>query len=322
MHTSNLFYNEPVVTAAKKLCEASGMQKVFFTNSGAESNEAAIKAARKYSIDKYGKERTKILTLKNSFHGRTVAALEATGQDHFHTNFFPFTGGFDYVEANNIEDLKAKADDTTCALMMELIQGESGVRPLDPEFVKEAEAFCKENDILLVIDEVQTGIGRTGYFMSYQAYGIEPDLVSCAKGLGGGIPIGALLAGEKTKDVFAPGDHGSTFGGNPLAAAMACTVIDTVNDPKFLQDVRKKGEAFKERLKDIHSPLIQEVRGLGLMLGIQIPQDLIAQKKDEMQKHGLLVLKAGKDTIRLLPPLVIRQEQLDKAAEIIEECLL
>ena len=319
LSVSNLFYTEPMVSAASLLVPAPGMKKVFFANSGAEANEGAIKCARKYAADHYGPQRYKILTLTNSFHGRTIATLEATGQDHFHQNFFPFTNGFDYVEANNIEDLKAKADENTAAIMVELIQGESGVRPLDPAFVKAIEELCHEKDILFIDDEVQTGLGRTGKLFAYENYGVHPDIVSMAKGLGGGVPIGGFLVNEKTEGTLGKGDHGSTFGGNPLSAAAAKTVLKTILEDGFLEEVERKGNLMQSLLKQIDSRDILDVRGMGLMIGIQVPQEKIADYMEEIMDRGVLVLKAGKDTIRLLPPLVITDEDLKEAAAIMKE---
>ena len=244
MHVSNLFTTAPMVQTAKTLVEATGMGKVFFSNSGAESNEGAIKLARKYSFDKYGRGRSKIITLKNSFHGRTVTTLNATGQEKFHNYFFHFTEGFDYAEAGNMEDIRAKADDTTCAILMELIQGEGGVLPLDPEFVHAVEAFCRERDLLLLIDEVQTGIGRTGSLFCFQQYGIQPDVVTTAKGIAGGLPMGAVIAAKTCCDVLTPGTHATTFGGTPTCCAAANAVLDIVNRTEFLTDVRATGEYF------------------------------------------------------------------------------
>lgn len=318
---SNLFYTEPMILAADKLTDLAGMDKVFFANSGAEANEGMIKIARKYSWDKYqDKERMTIVTLKNSFHGRTIATLEATGQDKFHQNFFPFTEGFDYVEANNIDELKqVLATGKVAGVMMELVQGESGVRPLDPAFVEEAAKLCQDNDVLLMIDEVQTGIGRTGKFFSYQNYGLQPDLVSCAKGLGGGVPIGAVLGNEKTADVLKAGDHGTTFGGNPLAASAANVVLDLVGDPAFLQDVADKGVYFMDQLKAIDSDKIKDVRGLGLMIGVEVGPEAVMDSLAALREKGVLALKAGTGTIRLLPPLTLSKEQIDQAAAAFKE---
>lgn len=315
-HTSNLYYTEPCIQAAKLLCEKSGMKKVFFGNSGAEANEGVIKAARKYSFLKYGASRNKIIALQNSFHGRTMAALSATGQDAYHNFFFPFVDGFVFAKANDFADILSKMTDDVCAVMLETVQGEGGVVPLDKEYVQAVAKACKEKDILLIVDEVQTGMGRTGSLFSYQQFGIQPDLVSCAKGLGGGLPIGAVLFGEKTETVFVPGDHGSTFGGNPVVCAGAVHILNTM-DEAFLQDVQKKGAYLKEKIKKM--PHVENVAGLGMMLGIQL--DVEAKPViNALLEAGLLVLSA-KTKIRLLPPLTITQEELDKGLTILEQTL-
>ncbi|MGM9947903.1 aspartate aminotransferase family protein [Floccifex sp.] len=318
MHVSNLYYTKPMIDCAEKLVKASQMKNVFFANSGAEANEGMIKIARKYSFEKYGKNRNKILTLKNSFHGRTMATLSATGQDKFHHYFYPFVDGFDFVECNKIEDLKKKLDDSVCGIFMELIQGESGVLPLNYDFVKEVETICHEKDILLMIDEVQTGIGRTGTLFAFEQYDIKPDLVSLAKGLGAGIPIGAILANEKCQNVFQKGDHGSTFGGNPLSCAIANTVLDIVNQPDFLQDVKEKGNYFIDQIQSISSKEIKEVRGMGLMIGVVVDQNKRSTLIQELMKQGILVLSAGVDVIRLLPPLILSYEQIDEVISIMK----
>lgn len=315
-HTSNLYYTEPCIQAAKLLCEKSGMKKVFFGNSGAEANEGVIKAARKYSFLKYGASRNKIIALQNSFHGRTMAALSATGQDAYHNFFFPFVDGFSFAKANDFADILSKMTDDVCAVMLETVQGEGGVVPLDKEYVQTVAKACKEKDILLIVDEVQTGMGRTGSLFSYQQFGIQPDLVSCAKGLGGGLPIGAVLFGEKTETVFVPGDHGSTFGGNPVVCAGAVHILNTM-DEAFLQDVQKKGAYLKEKIEKM--PHVENVAGLGMMLGIQL--DVEAKPViNALLEAGLLVLSA-KTKIRLLPPLTITQEELDKGLTILEQTL-
>jgi len=319
MHASNLYYTEPMVQVAKALVTSSGMGKVFFSNSGAEANEGMIKLARKYSFDKYGEGRNKIITLKQSFHGRTVTTLKATGQDKFHQFFFPFTEGFDYAAAGDIEDLKAKADSTTCAVMMEMIQGEGGVLPLDKEYVQAAWAFCQEHDILFLVDEVQTGIGRTGSLFCYEQYGIQPDIVSMAKGLGGGVPIGAVMASKKCADVLGAGTHGTTFGGNPFCCTAARTVLSVVNTPEFLQEVRAKGEYLKNAILSIGTEKIKTVRGMGLMLGIVVDKDERAGLIANLMEKGVLVLTAGTETIRLLPPLVITYEEMDSAISVMKE---
>ena len=320
MHVSNLFTTEPMVQVAKKLVEKTHLNgKVFFANSGAEANEGAIKLARKYSFDKYGEGRYKIVTLVNSFHGRTVTTLKATGQDRFHNYFFPFTEGFDYAVANDFDSVRQKADEMTCAVMMELVQGEGGVLPLDREFVKQVEAFCRERDILLIIDEVQTGIGRTGSLFCFQQYGIRPDVVTMAKGLGGGVPVGAVLAAESCANVLTPGTHATTFGGTPLVCAAANAVLDTVGDGQFLEKVKEKGEYLKNGILSIGSPNILGVRGMGLMLAIIVEDGKHAAYANKLLEKGVIGLTAGKNAVRLLPPLTISKEEMDEALTIMKE---
>ena len=319
MECSNLYYSKPMVDAAKKLVEYTGLCKVFFSNSGAEANEGMIKLARKYSYDKYGEGRDVIITLKQSFHGRTITTLKATGQDKFHQYYFPFTGGFDYATENDIEDLKRVANEKTCAVMVELIQGESGVVPLDKEYVKAVEEFCHSNDILFLVDEVQTGIGHTGTLFCFEQYDVLPDVVTTAKALGGGVPIGTVITGDKCKDTFGPGDHGSTFGGNPLSCKAADTVLSIVTEPDFLNHVKVVGAALKTGIENIQSDKIKEVRGIGLMLGIVVDPEKRADYVQAMMDKGLLTLTAGKDAIRLLPPLTLSLEEVDKALEIMKE---
>ena len=319
MECSNLYYSKPMVDAAKKLVEYTGLSKVFFSNSGAEANEGMIKLARKYSYDKYGAGRDVIITLKQSFHGRTITTLKATGQDKFHQYYFPFTEGFDYATANDIEDLKRVANDKTCAVMVELIQGESGVVPLDKEYVKAVEEFCHSKDILFLVDEVQTGIGHTGTLFCFEQYNVLPDIVTTAKALGGGVPIGAVITGAKCKDTFGPGDHGSTFGGNPLSCKAADTVLSIVTEPDFLNHVKVVGAALKTGIENIHSDKIKEVRGIGLMLGIVVDPDKRTEYVQAMMDKGLLTLTAGKDAIRLLPPLTLSLKEVDEALSIMKE---
>lgn len=318
-HVSNLFYSEPYVALAERLCLRSGMSAAFFANGGAEANEGMIKLARKYSFDKYGPGRSTILTLNNSFHGRTVTTLAATGQAVFHQYFFPFTEGFRYADANDIDSIRETGGDDVCAVMLELVQGEGGVYPMEQEFVHQLAVLCAENDWLLLVDEVQTGIGRTGTLFCYEQYGIEPDIVSMAKGLGGGVPIGAILCGEKCADTLQAGQHGSTFGGNLLACRAAQTVLSIVNDPQFLASVKEKGEYIREQLLAMDSPAIHDVRGLGLMLGIGVDPQQRAGYVSALQEKGVLVLTAGADTIRLLPPLVITKEDIDQALACMKE---
>lgn len=308
-HISNLYYSPLQTEVSKKICELTGMDKVFLCNSGAEANECAIKIARKYSFDKYGEGRQKILTLVNSFHGRTVTTLAATGQDVFHNFFFPFTEGFDYVTANDICDLESKISDEVCAVFIELIQGEGGVMPLSQEFVDAAEKICKEKDILLMIDEVQTGVSRTGTVYCYEQYGIKPDVVTSAKGLGGGVPIGACLCNEKLSDVMTAGTHGTTFGGNPIACAAAREVLSRVTTKAFLEEVCRKGDYIREKLTDM--PNVKEVRGKGMMIGIVTEKDNAKEIAGKCVENGLLILTA-KTLLRLLPPLNISYEEIDK----------
>ena len=319
-HVSNLFTTEPMVQVAKKLVEKTHLNgKVFFANSGAEANEGAIKLARKYSFDKYGEGRYKIVTLVNSFHGRTVTTLKATGQDRFHNYFFPFTEGFDYAAANDFDSVRHKADEMTCAVMMELVQGEGGVLPLEKEFVQQVGAFCRERDILLIIDEVQTGIGRTGSLFCFQQYGIRPDVVTMAKGLGGGVPVGAVLAAESCSNVLTPGTHATTFGGTPIVCAAANAVLDTVGDGQFLEQVKEKGEYLKNGILSIGSPNILGVRGMGLMLAIIVEDGKHAAYANKLIEKGVLALTAGKNAVRLLPPLTISKEEMDEALTIMKE---
>lgn len=315
-HISNLYYTEPCVKAAQLLCEKSGMKKVFFGNSGAEANEGVIKAARKYAFLKYGEGRNTIVALENSFHGRTMAALSATGQAAYHNFFFPFVEGFVFAKANDIADTLSKLTDDVCAVMMELVQGEGGVTPLEKEYVQAVYQACREKDILFIVDEVQTGIGRTGSFYSYQQFDIQPDLVSSAKGLGGGLPIGAVLFGEKTQDVLVPGDHGSTFGGNPVVCAGAVEILSRMDDA-FLAAVSEKGAYLKAAIEKM--PHVTGIAGMGMMLGIELDTD-VKPIVNTLLEHGLLVLTA-KHKMRLLPPLTISQEELEKGLAILKEVL-
>lgn len=319
-HVSNLYYTEPYARLASRLVPAAGMAAVFFGNSGAEANEGIIKTARKYSYEKYGKGRATIITLKNSFHGRTITTLKATGQDHFHEYFFPFTEGFRYAAANDLSSLEEMAGDDVCAVMLELIQGEGGVNPLNKDYVAQVAQLCREKDWLLLIDEVQTGIGRTGSLFAYQQFGLEPDVVSFAKGIAGGLPFGGFLVNEKCRHVLRQGNHGSTFGGNPMAAAAAGVVMDTLT-PAFLQEVQKKGQYLQEGIKNLHSPYVSGVRGMGLMMGVGVQGMTHKELRDKLQGKGLLTLTAGADTLRLLPPLVITKEEIDRGLAVMAEVM-
>lgn len=316
-HTSNLFYTQPGVELAELLCKKSGMKKCFFGNSGAEANECAIKAARKYSLDKYNNpDRNIIISLTQSFHGRTLATLKATGQDVFHTTFGPFPEGFVYAEANNFESFMNVYNENVCAVIMEMVQGEGGVIPLNNNFIKKVIEFCKEYDIIVIIDEVQTGNGRTGSMYAYQQFGIEPDLVSTAKGIAGGLPMGVCLFGEKTKDTMTPSSHGSTFGMNPVVAAGALSIVKRLDD-EFLASVTAKGEYIRNRLAECKN--VKSVTGMGLMLGIETTKDAKEVVMKCIEK-GVLPLTA-KTKIRLLPPLNISDKELEKAMDIITEVI-
>ncbi len=312
-HTSNLYYSEPCANLAEMLCARTGFKKVFFSNSGAEANECAIKVARKYAAEKKGSEYNTIITLKNSFHGRTVTTLAATGQDVFHKEFLPLTDGFIYCEANNSEELrKLVADNKIAAIMFETIQGEGGVLPLSDEFVNTIFELAEKNDILTIADEVQTGNGRTGELYGFMNYGVKPDIFSTAKGLGGGLPLGATVLGEKVKDVLIPSSHGSTFGGNPVACAGAVNILSRITS-ELLEDVKAKSLYIINSLSNAEG--VKSVSGKGFMLGIETVRD-VSDVIEECRKNGVLVIKA-KNKVRLLPALNIPEELLKKAVNII-----
>lgn len=335
-HVSNYYNSDVSVTFAEKLVQATepvGMKNVFLANSGAEANEGAIKLARKYSFLKYGYGRHNIVTLKGSFHGRTITTLAATGQEKFHKDFGPFTDGFSYIKGGNIDALdKALDKRTIAAFIIEAVQGESGIVPQSEEYVAAAADICAQRDILLIFDEIQCGLGRTGTFLAMEHYKdssgspIKADIVTLAKGLAGGIPVGAVLAGAKTCSVFSPGDHGSTFGGNPVAAAAGLVVLKTVNNPEFLSENVRKGEKIMNAIRN--SPKVKEVRGRGLMIGFDIDTGAwltvkagIARADLANNKNGLLILSAGANTLRLLPPYVINDSEIDQGLEILFELL-
>lgn len=317
-HTSNLYYNTATAKLYDALVKHTKMSRAFLCNSGAEANECAIKLARKYSYDKYGENRNIILTLKNSFHGRTMQTLTATGQDVLHPDCFaPYVGGYAYCEPN-IDSFKSALNDNVCAVMMEMIQGEGGVVPLDKSFVNEVCKIANERDILIIVDEVQTGIGRTGKLMCAEHFGICPDITTVAKGLGGGLPIGACLCGDKAKDVMTPGTHGSTFGGNPVVCAGAEYILDTVDNPEFLADVARKGDIIRSRLKECKN--IISVRGIGMMVGIEVDGKTGADVAKACLEKGLIVLTAKK-LVRLLPPLNISDDELNRGLDILCETI-
>ena len=314
-HVSNLYYTEPCVKVAQYLCEKTGLSKVFFCNSGAEANECAIKYARKYSMEKKGPEYCNIITLKNSFHGRTLTTLSATGQEHYHELFQPLTPGFFHVDAGDVEGLKQLVTQhPTAGILIEIIQGEGGVIPLTKEFVEGVAAICAQQDIPLMVDEVQTGNGRTGKLYGYMHFGIQPDIVSTAKGLGGGLPIGATMVSKKLEAVLQPGDQGSTYGGNPVCCAGALSVISRLTDD-FLAQVQEKSRYVFSQLQNAEG--IESVSGLGLMIGIKTVKPAKEVVATCMEK-GILVLTA-KDKVRLLPALNIPMEQLEKAVAVIKE---
>ncbi|MDD6213830.1 MAG: aspartate aminotransferase family protein [Firmicutes bacterium] len=311
-HTSNLYYNSNGALLAKMLCERTGMKKVFFSNSGAEANECAIKTARKFGTDR-ADEKNVIVTLKNSFHGRTITTLSATGQDAFHTSFTPFTEGFKYVEANDTEELKKAITPEVTAIMIEIVQGEGGVNTLSKRFLDEIEKITTENEILLIVDEVQTGNGRTGQLYAYMNFELTPDIVSTAKGLAGGLPLGATMLGERVKDTLSPGTHGSTFGANPVCAAAAISNLERIDDA-LLKEVRRKSELIQSELKKING--VKSVSGMGLMLGIETEKSA-KEIADICLKNGLLVLTA-KIKVRLLPALNITDEEIKKGLKILK----
>lgn len=316
-HTSNIVHNKPSADLSEKLCELSGYNKVFLSNSGAEANETAIKLARKYSFDKYGKGRSDILCLINSFHGRTLAALSATGQDGYHNFFFPFVEGFKFAKANDIESIKENIDGC-CAVLLEVIQGEGGVLCLEKEFVQKISQICEENDILLICDEVQTGIGRTGKLLAMEHFCVRANITTLAKGLGAGLPIGAVLADKKCENVLTFGTHGSTFGGNPIVCAGALTVLDKIVNAEFLQGVEKKGQYIVDELLKLEQ--VKSITGMGLMLGIETQNDNAKDLVAECLNLGLIVLMA-KNKIRVLPPLNISQEMLERGLDILKTVL-
>ena len=314
-HMCNYYYCPENTALAQELSQASGMAKAFFCNSGAEANECAVKIARKYG-EKRGAYR--IVTLENSFHGRTLTTLAATGQEGFHREFLPLTEGFLYAQAGDLAGIQALLDGSVCAVMLEMVQGEGGVIPMDEGFVQGLAQLCREKDVLLLIDEVQTGIGRTGRFFAYQGYGVQPDVVTCAKGIAGGLPMGACLVSERLGDILQPGQNGSTFGGNPIASAAARVVVRRVSEPDFLQSVAEKGAYFREKLEAM--PQVEYVRGRGLMLGVKLKEKDAHDVLVQCAKAGLLILTA-KELVRFLPPLTITQEDIDQGLAIFQQVL-
>jgi acetylornithine/N-succinyldiaminopimelate aminotransferase len=328
-HVCNYYQTDTAAAFAEKLvaaCSGSGMKNLFLGNSGAEANEAACKIARKYSLKKYGPGRHTIVTLRGSFHGRTITMLAATGQDSFHKDFGPFTPGFTYIPGGDIDALEKALDAKTVAgLLIEAVQGESGIRPQSPEFIEAAARLCAERDILLMFDEIQCGLGRTGSFLALEQYRcggkpIKADIITLAKGLAGGLPAGAVLAGEKAADVFEVGDHNSTFGGNPVAAAAGQVVLETINNPAFLAEISRKGEKIMAAIREWNHPAVGEVRGRGLMIGIDIDRDAWPVLEAGIAR-GILILAAGQKTLRLLPPYTITDSEIDQGLEILQKLL-
>ena len=318
-HISNLFYSEPYIRLAEQMCRRTGMSNVFFANGGGEANEGMIKLARKYSFDKYGKGRGTVITLKNSFHGRTITTLAATGQDVFHNYFFPFTDGFRYAEPN-LDAVEAVAGHDVCAVMVELVQGEGGVLPLEKEFVHALADLCAKRDWLLLVDEVQTGVGRTGSLFVFQQYGVTPDVASFAKGIAGGLPMSGIMANEKCREVLTPGTHATTFGGNPVCAAAALAVLDIL-DADFLAAVKEKGDYLRNAIEAMNLPCLGSTRGMGLMIGVEVKAPFTNKElAARLIANGLLVLTAGPG-LRLLPPLVITKEEMDEGLAILKQTL-
>jgi acetylornithine/N-succinyldiaminopimelate aminotransferase len=320
LHTSNLFFNKPMLKTGAKLVEVSEMSKVYFCNSGTEANETAFKIARKYSSEKYGNNRGVIISLSESFHGRTMMSLMATGIEKYHAYFYPLPEGFRHVAINDIEGFKSAVDISVCAVILESVQGEGGVNPLDKSYVDEVVDICRKNDIAIIFDEVQAGIGRTGKLFGYQNLGVKPDIVTTAKGLSAGIPVGAVLVSDKYSKVLSIGDQGTTFGANPLAMVSAEVVIGKIESPGFYDEVNKKGAYIKKFIGKLNSDKIVDIRGVGLFIGIEV-----SGRADEIQKKardkGLLILTAGhNDVVRFLPPLTITYDEIDEALEILKGC--
>lgn len=319
-HVSNLYWIQPQVEAAQKLVEESGLDKAFFCNSGAEANEAAIKLARKYFYRKQQASRNQIIVFKESFHGRTLATVTATGQSKYQEGFAPLPGGFEYAQFNNLASVEDLVNENTCAVLVEPVQGEGGIKPADPLFLSGLRKLCDKEGILLIFDEVQCGMGRTGSLFAFQQYQVKPDIITLAKGLGGGFPIGAMIANEKASSGFAPGDHASTFGGNPLAAAVARQVLDILGDGNFMQQVVKNSAYLKDELDKINDNRIIETRGKGFMLGMEFNCQIKGLIDTCLQK-GLLLVGAGPNVLRFVPPLTVSEAEIDQAINIIKEAL-
>ncbi len=323
IHCSNLYYTEQQARLAKKLVEASGLGKAFFCNSGAEAVEAAMKLARKHAKNEHGSQKYEIITALHSFHGRTLAAITATGQPKYQQGFEPLPAGFRYVPFNDIQALKGAISENTCAIMLEPVQGEGGVNVAGHDYLREVRALCNEHEILLIFDEVQTGMGRTGRLFAYEHYGIKPDILALAKALGSGFPIGATLARKEVAQTFKPGDHASTFGGNPLACAAALATLEVMQTPEFLEQVRAKSTLFQTKLWELQSafPFVKEVRGLGLLVGLELKEDIARELLQGCQKRGLLINAIGANVLRFIPPLIASEKELQEAVEILAASL-
>ncbi len=322
IHTSNLYYNEPMGEAAEKLIKASGMDKVFFTNSGTEAIEGALKAARKYAYLKDGNTDHEIIAMNHSFHGRSMGALSVTGNTHYQDPFRPLIGGIRFAEFNNLDSVKAQVTEKTCAVIMETVQGEGGIYPADPEFLRGVKALCEEKDILLILDEIQCGMGRTGNMFAWQEYGVEPDIMTCAKALGCGIPVGAFVLNKKTAEhSLVPGDHGTTYGGNPLACAAVRTVFDIFEKEKIVEHVQEVGAYLEQRLNALVEKydFLAQRRGKGLIQGLVVTGRPVGEIVLKAMENGLLVITAGTDVLRMVPPLVISKADVDEMIEKLEK---
>lgn len=324
IHTSNLYYNLPLADAAEKLVKASGMDKVFFTNSGTEAIEGAIKVARKYAWLKDKRTDHEIIAMNQSFHGRSLGALSVTGNAHYQEPFKPLIGGIRFADFNDLESVKAQITDRTCAIILETVQGEGGIYPADPEFLKGVRKLCDEHDILMILDEIQCGMGRTGSMFAWQDYGVMPDVMTCAKALGCGIPVGAFVLNRKTaENSLVPGDHGTTYGGNPLACAAVSKVFDLFEEQKIVEHVREIAPYLEEKLDALVEKYDSAAarRGKGLMQGLVIKGKPVGEMISKAMEHGLLVISAGSDVLRMVPPLVIEREHVDEMISILEKCL-
>lgn len=323
IHTSNLYYNVPAIEAAQKVVEATGLKKVFFTNSGTEAIEGAIKMAKRYAYDRDGHANHEIIAMNHSFHGRTLGALAVTGNAHYQEPFGPMIDGIKFAEYNNLESVKSLITDKTCAILLETLQGEGGIYPADEEFIKGIRKLCDENDIIMICDEIQCGMGRTGKMFAYEHYGIKPDIVTVAKALGCGVPVGAFVAGEKTCNSLVPGDHGTTYGGNPLATAAVSTVFDLFKEEKIVENVNEVAPYFEEKLDEIVKDFdnVTARRGKGFMQGLVLTTP-VGETVNKAIENGLLVISAGSDVLRMVPPLTITKENVDEMIEILRKSLV